>query len=261
MSSQTLPNFTKLNDSNYATWAARMECHLVNAELWAAVGTAEHRASAKAKAQIGLCVEDRYLSLVMGSDSAKDAWDALKGVFAAQSSARKLALKKDLNNLRLAAEESTSAFMARAKALGEAMAAAGYELPDEEVVMSLLAGLPEDYDMLVTTLTMRGGELSLEEVQTALLQYEQQLLARKARAEASGASSSKGATARAYMADGSRQKRGGRGSKASIECYYCHKLGHIAAECRKRIHDERKGAGSEPAADSKPAASYYAAAF
>jgi len=245
----------KLNDSNYGTWAARMECHLVNAELWAAVGAAEHAASAKAKAQIGLAVEDRYLSLVMGSDSAKDAWDALKGVFAAQSSARKLALKKELNSLCLAAEESTSAFVARAKALGEAMAAAGYELPDEEIIMSLLAGLPEDYDMLVTTLTMRGGELSLEETQTALLQYEQQLQARKARDSASSASSSKGPPAKAYAADGRRQKRGGRGSKASIECYYCHKLGHIAADCYKRKEDESKGAGS------KPAASFSAAAY
>jgi len=229
MTSQSLLNVPKLGDSNYATWAARMECHLVNAELWAAVGTAEHRASAKAKAQIGLCVEDRYLSLVMGSDTAKDAWDALKAVFAAQSSARKLALKKDLNNLRLAEKETTSVFVSRAKALGEAMAAAGYELPDEEIIMSLLAGLPEDYDMLVTTLTMRGGELSLEETQTALLQYEQQLLARKARAEASSAGIRKDA-ARTYMADGRRQKRGGRGSKSSIECFYCHKLGHIAAD-------------------------------
>jgi len=95
-------------------------------------------------------------------------------------------------------EPQTSAFAARAKAIGEAMTAAGYALPDGELVMSLLASLPEDYDMLVTTLTMRGGELSLGEVQTALLQYEQQLLARKARDEESSASSSKRAAAKAY---------------------------------------------------------------
>ena len=174
-------SFNKLGDSNYATWAARMECYLINQNLWAAVGAADHASSAKTKALIGMWVEDRYLSLVMGSDTAKAAWDALKGVFAAQSGARKLALKKELNSLRMLDDESSSGFVARAKALGEAMAAAGYELPDEEIVMSLLAGLPEDYDMLVTTLTMREGELSLEETQTALLQYEQQLHARKAR--------------------------------------------------------------------------------
>ena len=246
----------KLSDSNYATWAARMECHLTSSDVWAAVGAADHEASAKAKAIIGLAVGDQYLSLVMGCSTAKAAWDALKGLFAAQSSARKLALKKEFNGLSMEDGESSSKFVARAKALGEAMAAAGYELPDEEIIMSLLAGLPEDYDMLVTTLTMSGGELSLEEVQVALLQYEQQLHARKARASEPSTSSSKGATAKAYAADGSRsQKRGGRGSKASTECYYCHKLGHIAADCYKRKQDERKGAGGEPATN------YFAAAF
>ena len=180
----------KLHDGNYATWAARMECHLVNHDLWAAVGAANHATSAKTKALIGMCVEDRYLSLVMECNTAKAAWDALKGVFAAQSGARKLALKKELNSLRMWDDESSSGFVARAKALGEAMAAAGYELPDGEIIMSLLAGLPEDYDMLVTTLTMREGELSLEETQTALLQYEQQLHARKARDNASNPSGS-----------------------------------------------------------------------
>ena len=127
--------------------------------------------------------------------------------------------------------------------------------------MSLLAGLPEDYDMLVTTLTMRGGELSLGEVQTALLQYEQQLLARKARDEESSASSSKRAAAKAYAVNAGRQKRGGKGSRANMECFYCHKMGHIASECHKKQRDESKGAGSEPAADSKPAAGYAAAAY
>ena len=62
---------SKLSDGNYATWAARMECYLINQDLWAAVGAADHAYSAKAKAQLGLFVEDRYLSLVIGSDSAK----------------------------------------------------------------------------------------------------------------------------------------------------------------------------------------------
>jgi len=248
---------SKLSDGNYATWAARMECYLINQDLWAAVGAADHATSAKTKALIGMCVEDRYLSLVMGSDTAKAAWDALKGVFAAQSGARKLALKKELNSLRMWDDESSSGFVARAKALGEAMAAAGYELPDGEIIMSLLAGLPEDYDMLVTTLTMREGELSLEETQTALLQYEQQLHARKARDSASNPSGSKDArAAKAYAAAGGKpSKRGGKGSKSDRICHYCQKPGHSADECYKRKRDEQNGA------DNKPAASYSASAF
>ena len=47
--------------------------------------------------------------------------------------------------------------------------------------------------------------------------------------------------------------------KSKMECYYCHKLGHLASECRKKMQDERKG-GDTPASssNSNPAAAYTA---
>ena len=247
----------RLGDDNYPTWAPKMKWMLVSKDLWAAVGDAAHEGSAKAQALIGLHVRDQHVRMVMDSANAKAAWDALQALFAAKSSARRLALKRDLNSLQLESGESVSQYVARARDLRDFLAAAGSEVADDELIMSLLAGLPDDYSMLVTALTTRTQELEMADVLASLLQFEQQV--RRAAEpgwgqQQLGSQATKMRRRRSWQTGGvaaapkGEQMRGsGRGStggsRAGLKCHYCGKLGHFKADCHKRKEDERRRLG------------------
>ena len=73
--------------------------------------------------------------------------------------ARRLQLKRTLNSLRKEPNEELSKYVARAKDIRDQLAAAGWSPDDQEVTLSILAGLPSEYDTLVTVLMASDVEL------------------------------------------------------------------------------------------------------
>ena len=84
---------------------------------------------------------DHHLPSLGQRETAKAAWDALEAVYKAKSMARRVALKREMNSLKKAAEEPMTKYVARAKELRDQLAAAGLATDDEEVAAALLAGL------------------------------------------------------------------------------------------------------------------------
>jgi hypothetical protein len=58
------------------------------------------------------------------------------------------------------------------KMLADSLAAIGQPLKEDEVIAYILVGLGPDYDSLVTTLSVRSEDLTLDEVYAHLLAYE-----------------------------------------------------------------------------------------
>ena len=70
--------------------------------------------------------------------------------------------------------EPLSKYAARAKDIQDQLRAAGHEISDQEVTWSVLAGLPEAYDTVVTVLeTTSETDMNLEDILPKLLQVEQ----------------------------------------------------------------------------------------
>ena len=84
--------------------------------------------------------------------TAKALWDQLEAIFTAQNNARRLLLRLELNSLKKAPTESIAELVARAKELATNLEAVGHKPEDPEVSLSLLAGLPKEYSVLVTFL-------------------------------------------------------------------------------------------------------------
>ena len=166
-------------------------------------------------------------------DGARSVEPNLEGMPQEQDSSSKLNLKRELNALRLEQGESLTKFVARARSLKDAMAAAGYKVEDDEIVLSVLSGLPAEYDMAVTAITAMGDELRLEDVLSKLLQAEQRLR---------GKPSEPSAEEKAYVVKAKPRRFGDRnGARPKVQCFYCGKPGHIQAECRKKKADMQNG--------------------
>jgi hypothetical protein len=95
-----------------------------------------------------------------------------------------------------------------------------------------------DYQKLIEILEASEEGLELDTIFAKLLLTEEQHERKAGTPE----------TMTALVAHGSRQKKanfrkvagqGQHGPRKMIECWYCSKKGHIQAECRKRLRDEK----------------------
>ena len=168
----------KLATDNYAVWSVKMQAYLVIKDLWSSIsgkGDVKPGADEKALAQPALHVKDFHLATLSEAESAKDAWVTLEAVYQAKSTARRLQLKRELNNLRKEPSEGLTKYVSRATALRDQLTASGHTIEDSEVVMSVLAGLPKEFDTVVAVLEITDDKLELDVVLAKLLQAEQRL--------------------------------------------------------------------------------------
>jgi len=101
---------------------------------------------------IQLHLSDAYLSMADDVATGKALWDKLEATFTAQNNARRLLLRQELNSLRKGPTEPISEYVARAKELATNLEAVGHKPDPSEVTLSVLAGLPKEYSVLVTVM-------------------------------------------------------------------------------------------------------------
>jgi hypothetical protein len=213
-----------------------MQYLLTHKGLWKAViGEASADIDEKALALIGLHVRDHHLSTLAECTTAKAAWDKLAAIHKAKSGARRMLLRKELMALALKEDEQLIVYVDRAKGIRDQLIAAGYAARDDEIGLAVLAGLPQEYAMVVTMLESAATLDSLDEMLPKLLQVEQ----RTVKPKDSGL---------AYFGRGGRSGGGRNGGSYSRgdanrgkECWYCGRKGHVQAECHQKAQDERAG--------------------
>lgn len=228
----------KLGPNNYPDWKASMMFLLQAKKLWSAVApeTAtdrETRASSKdtadkvadksdeALGHIGLHVEKYLRCQVDEADSAREIWEKFEQDFQALNSSRLLLLRQQLTSLQKVPSEGVAKYVARAKDLMANLEAAGSSVTEAEVVLSVLAGLPEQYAMVVEILQMQD-DLSFGKVLPKLLQVEQRVMPVQSAQQL-------GDTVQAYGANVRR-------------CFYCNQAGHTKSQCNRTKADmQREG--------------------
>ena len=232
----------RLDVDNYATWETRMKFLLITKGLWTAIepkNEVDPDMDQKALALIGLCVKEHHLTTLKRCRTALEAWQQLEAVYRAKSNARKLQLKKELTQLKMQPGEPLTKFTARAVDIQDQLRAAGYEIADQDVTWAVLAGLPTDYNMMVTVLTTTQTDMSLEDILPKLLQVEQQ--------RQTDPQDERALTVRHgnRFGGGNPNRSGNHGAASAKTCYYCGKVGHIMRDCRKKRRDEEAN-GKQP---------------
>ena len=211
MSSDKL-SIEKLDVDNYAIWSVDMKWLLITKCCWSAISdpdNVEEETDMKALALIGLHVQKHHKSSLADCETAKEAWDLLSTVYKAKSNARRLQLRKELNNLKLAVDEPLTKYVARARGIRDQLLAAGQEIKEEEVAWSVLAGLPDNYESMVNIIEAGSEELDLDDMLPKLLIVEQRM-----------AKQLPGTVAAYY-----------HGSGNGPNCWKCGKKGHVHRDC------------------------------
>jgi len=110
---------------------------------------------------------------VTSVDTAKEAWNALKGMFEARDNDQLLRLMEELSSLKKGDDESIIKFTSRAKMIRDELAMLGNPVDDNMLVLRVLSGLPSEYAMLRTVLESKDVKLIMSDVTAKLLQVEQ----------------------------------------------------------------------------------------
>ncbi|CAI7825158.1 unnamed protein product, partial [Closterium sp. NIES-54] len=140
--------------------------------------------------------------------------------------------------------ESMHEYVTHVEELGETIMDLGGTVTEEDSILTLLCGLPEEWSTLITTLDSVQDTWTKEMVVGRLLHEEsrRRQFANESVGTAmfSGGSSggkskwSKGATKKS---SGGSDRGKGNASNDASKCHYCGKAGHFWHECRKRPSD------------------------
>ena len=205
-----------------------------------------------------LHVRDHHLAALNACSSAKQAWDTLERTYMAKSNARKLQLRMELSNLKMASGEPLAKYVARARQLRDDLAATGHIIPASDLVWSVLGGLPREYSTVVSVIEASSGEPELDAVMHILLRAEQRAGKHDSGSESAALASMQRRSSNAFRRGsgtgsgnrsgfGGRSQQGDRGSREARgdetrTCYLCGEPGHLKANCPKRTKD----AGGKP---------------
>lgn len=219
-SGSSIGSIEPLDDKNYATWKLRMHWSLVTKGLWEAVEGTESakEKDARARAQIGLNVTADYQDVVAEATTAKDAWEKLEQLYNARSTASLLLLKRQMHSLEKRPNESLMQYIARAKGIRNQLKAAGHDVDNEDVLVSVLAGLPDQYTPMAMFIRGTQRDMSLDDALAKLMLADKESMPNLYPTE----------KIEAYTATTART------------CWYCGKAGHMKRNCPKRRNEEAK---------------------
>jgi hypothetical protein len=83
-----------------------------------------------------------------------------------------LLLKNKLQTLRMSEEESTSTYLNKVQDIINQLAAIGEHIPEDQLVLQILASLPESWENMTRNLACRAATPSFADLSTLMMQEE-----------------------------------------------------------------------------------------
>ncbi|CAH0715425.1 unnamed protein product, partial [Brenthis ino] len=173
---------------------------------------------ARALARICLSIQPNLYQLVRDAKTASDAWKRLSDTFEDKGLYRRVLLLRQLHRIEFNNFSSMSDYIEGVMKLVAQLSDIGKVIDDAEIAEILLSGLPEDFNVLVSSLETASltKTLSSEVVRTRLLQEDH-------RRNNNGNTSEN----LAYAANNKRRFK-------NLVCTYCRKSNHTIKQCFKR---------------------------
>lgn len=264
--SKSSTSIDKLHKENYDTWEMDMRALLTKYDLWGYVSgkiekpsegaapiVAWEEKDSKAFSEIILGVSTAEKKHLKKCKTSREAWLKLKKEFQSSGPGREARLLNSLTNHRMKEGEDLKdhldGFMDTVDKLGEI----GFEINEELLSMMLLNTLPPSFDVFRRAILSRDDILKPEQLKIKILEDSESTKAlendemedqsvmfakngnfgkwRNNQRQQETSSNYSGAT-------GGGKKSGG--SKTSLVCFRCNRVGHKAQFCRSRFPMSRQ---------------------
>lgn len=116
-------------------------------------------------------LSEDVISLIIDAKTSREIWTILEASLALPSNTRILQLHLQIQNLKQD-DKPVSAFLRKAKAISDELAAAGRPLSLAGFNLYVFKGLRSDFQGMVTTLAARRDDVSFSELHSLLLSHE-----------------------------------------------------------------------------------------
>lgn len=252
-----IPHF----DGHYDHWSELMENLLRAKGLWSYVekGFEEPKDRTKlAEAQLALLEDARtkdhqvkhYLfqaidrsvfQQILDRRTTKIVWDSMKLKFGGNVKVKKSflnSLRREFEVLAMKNDVTVTEYFARVMTVANQMGSNGEIMPDSRIVEKILQTLTERFTYVVVSIeeAKDTDTMTVDELQSSLVVHEQKFRRKSSEGEDQVLKIEERTRARGR--GGSLVSRGrgrGRGrtnfDKTTVECYKCHKLGHLQYDC------------------------------
>ena len=251
----------KLTHTNWNTWSFQFECFLGAKKMKDALTDEFDKNSDQALSFLGLHIDESFIPNIKKYDNLKEAWDYLTDLFAKPTTARVFDIKRSLNSLKMEGGENVSQYFARGMRLSSDYTSAGYNMEENELVMNLLNGLPDRFELVreIILATKDHKTITCDSVLGDLIKAEHKFTSQEAEAAEAKALLGFGGNKGGNKSGGFRGGRGGGGGgdKPRFDsapgangrkkflgiCHYCKKPGHMIADCYKLKAKQATAAG------------------
>jgi transposase InsO family protein len=190
------------------------------------------------KQLIAASVPDTVFNRIKTGTTAKDVWDALKKLYEGRTMLILIDLGRRLQTTRCGEEDNVCEHFERLAEMCEQLAAMGKSVSDNEFASILMGSLPSSYAPTLSGIAA-AAEISATTpteatvTKLALDEYDRRTLGNDKSQD------------QAFAADARK-----KGKKRDVECFNCHKRGHMRADCwakggGKEGQGPRKNQGSK----------------
>ncbi|XP_020242592.1 uncharacterized protein LOC109820805 [Asparagus officinalis] len=218
---------------------------------------------AKALFFIQQYVHELVFAKIVAAETANEAWSTLKTAF--QGSSKVVAIKlqglrREFETLNMKQGESVQSFFTQVTTIVNQIRSCGEDLPEKTVVMKVLRSLTTKFDHVVATIKESKdlstytfdelmGSLQVHEVRFSRSEVKDDTKAFYTKGDSSRNQQQGRGRGQGNSRGRSSQGGSGRGKpsynqphsnqpKKDVECYYCHKKGHMQANCYKKQREE-----------------------
>lgn len=235
-------SITKLNGLNYPSWRFIIEKVIKNRKLQKVTfeevkqENVEANADKETEAQelLANSLESNIVTKVLTCNTAHQIWVRLESIYQLKGEGNIESLLTKFWSIKMTEEEEMASWIGRVEELASEIKSSGEEISDRALRAKLIGGLTSRYDGFARAWNATTQpERTLTKLIDRLIQDENIFR------EKEDTSKSKTDIA-LYSKNRKNPIHSTNSSYESRSCNYCHKKGHLIAECRKRLYNNTK---------------------